>query len=51
VHALDRMLMRGHYVVPFYYLGADQIAYWTAHLRHPDTSPLYGMVLEDWWYQ
>jgi len=51
VHALDRVLMRGHYVVPFYYLGSDRIAYWAAHLRHPDTSPLYGVVMEDWWYQ
>ena len=50
-HALDRVLMRGHYVVPFYYLGADQIAYWTAHLRHPETPPLYGVVLEAWWAQ
>lgn len=51
VHALDRVLMRGHYVVPFYYSGSDQIAYWTAHLRHPDAPPLYGVVMEDWWYQ
>jgi microcin C transport system substrate-binding protein len=50
-HALDRVLMRGHYVIPFYYLGADQIAYWTAHLRHPASVPLYGTVLESWWYQ
>jgi microcin C transport system substrate-binding protein len=51
VHALDRVLMRGHYVIPFYYLGADQIAWWTLHLREPDASPLYGAVLESWWYQ
>ena len=50
VHALDRVLMRGHYIVPFYYLGADRVAYWTAHLRHPDAVPLYGTVLESWWY-
>lgn len=47
-HALDRMLMAGHYIVPFYYLGADDIAYQST-LHHPDTPPLYGTVLESWW--
>jgi len=50
-HALDRVLLSGHYVIPFYYLGADDIAYWTAHLHHPSTMPLYGTVLESWWSQ
>ncbi|MFY9287232.1 MAG: extracellular solute-binding protein [Alphaproteobacteria bacterium] len=49
VHALDRVLMAGHYVIPFYYLGSDNIAYWATHLRHPKTMPLYGTVLESWW--
>jgi microcin C transport system substrate-binding protein len=51
VHALDRVLMAGHYTVPLYYAGTDRVAYWTAHLRHPDIIPLYGTVLESWWYQ
>jgi len=51
VHALDRVLMAGHYTIPLYYSGADQIAYWTEHLRHPDTVPLYGTVVESWWYE
>jgi microcin C transport system substrate-binding protein len=50
-HALDRVLMAGHYVIPFYYLGADDIAYWTQHLRHPALPPLYGTILESWWAQ
>ena len=49
VHALDRVLMSGNYFIPFYYLGEDDIAYWTTHLRHPDIMPLYGTVLESWW--
>jgi microcin C transport system substrate-binding protein len=48
-HALDRVLMAGHYTLPFYYLGVDDIAYWTAHLRHPAMPPVYGTVLEGWW--
>ena len=49
-HALDRVLMAGHYVIPFFYLGADTIASWS-HLHHPDTMPLYGTVLESWWWE
>ncbi|HEU0117757.1 MAG TPA: ABC transporter substrate-binding protein, partial [Alphaproteobacteria bacterium] len=47
--ALDRVLMAGHYTIPFYYLGADYVASWTAHAKHPDVMPLYGMVRESWW--
>ncbi len=49
-HALDRVLMSGHYTVPFYYLGADDIAYWNK-LRHPAVTPPYGVVMESWWVQ
>lgn len=49
-HALDRVLMQGHYMVPLYYLGADDIASWTK-LHHPDTMSLYGNVMESWWGQ
>lgn len=48
-HALDRVLMAGDYMVPFYYLGADDIAYWTSRLHHPAAIPLYGTILESWW--
>jgi microcin C transport system substrate-binding protein len=44
------VLMAGHYMVPFYYLGADDIAYWSK-LHHPATTPAYGTVLESWWAQ
>lgn len=47
--ALDRVLMAGHYVVPFYHLGADLIAYWSARLDHPAATPLYGPIIENWW--
>lgn len=48
VHALDRVLMAGHYTIPFYYMGADNMAYWT-RIQHPATMPVYGTVLESWW--
>ena len=47
--ALDRTLLSGHYVVPFYHLGTDQIAFWTSRLGHPDVTPVYGAILESWW--
>jgi microcin C transport system substrate-binding protein len=47
-HALDRVLMQGHYFVPLYYLGADDIASWT-RVEHPDKMSLYGNVMESWW--
>jgi len=47
--ALDRVLMAGHYVVPFYHLGADLIAVWGTRLAHPATTPLYGPIIESWW--
>jgi microcin C transport system substrate-binding protein len=46
--ALDRVLMKGNYVVPLYYLGADDIASWT-RIHHPEQMPLYGNVMESWW--
>jgi len=49
-HALDRVLMSGHYMIPLYYLGADDIASWTK-LHHPEQMSLYGNVLESWWRQ
>ena len=48
VHALDRVLMEGHYTVPFYYLGADDIAN-SNKLHHPEKTPPYGTVIESWW--
>ncbi|MCL2469351.1 MAG: extracellular solute-binding protein [Alphaproteobacteria bacterium] len=49
VRALDRVLLAGAYIVPFYHLGAEQIAYWTTRLERPRAVPAYGPVLESWW--
>ncbi len=48
-HALDRILLAGHYVVPFFNLGTDPIAWWPERLAHPDVIPPYGPILEAWW--
>ena len=48
--ALDRVLMAGHYMLPLYSLGADDIASW-AKLHHPDTLSLWGVDMDSWWAQ
>ena len=48
IHALDRVLLWGHYVIPLYHSGIDRIAYWD-FLEYPKEIPLYGIVIESWW--
>lgn len=48
VRALDRILTHGQYMIPLYYKGTDTVAFKSA-IKHPDTIPMYGMVIETWW--
>jgi peptide/nickel transport system substrate-binding protein len=48
VHALDRVLMSGFYVVPLFHLPDQWIARWS-HIRHPKTTALFGYLPETWW--
>jgi microcin C transport system substrate-binding protein len=48
VQALDKKLLDGTYMIPLYYAGIDDVAYWKPVTR-PSQTPLYGMVLETWW--
>jgi microcin C transport system substrate-binding protein len=48
IHALDRVLLWGHYVIPLYHSNTDRIAYWD-FLEYPNKIPLYGIVIESWW--
>jgi len=48
VHALDRVLQYGYYLVPQYHLGAYWVAYWDK-FRRPETAPKYAPGLETWW--
>lgn len=48
--ALDRVLLRGHYIVPTFYSDRNRLAYWN-HLEHPTEPPFYGTGFPDtWWY-
>lgn len=49
-HALDRVLLSRHYVVPQWYLPFDRVAYW-ARFGHPDPTPAYSVGFPDiWWF-
>jgi microcin C transport system substrate-binding protein len=47
-HALDRVLLWGHYVIPQWHLAADRIVYWNRFSR-PAKNPKFGVVLNTWW--
>jgi microcin C transport system substrate-binding protein len=48
VHALDRLLLWGHYVVPLYYSNDRFIAYWDK-FGHPPLSPEVDVSYLSWW--
>ncbi|HSQ00196.1 MAG TPA: extracellular solute-binding protein [Candidatus Dormibacteraeota bacterium] len=48
VHALDRVLQWGFYVVPNWYIAYDRIAYWDK-FGQPAVTPMQGVQLDTWW--
>ena len=48
VHALDRVLQWGFYVIPQYHLPVHWIAYWDK-FRRPATAPKYAPGIDTWW--
>ncbi|MDO5605903.1 MAG: extracellular solute-binding protein [Paracoccus sp. (in: a-proteobacteria)] len=52
VHALDRILTAGRYVIPAGYSPASRLAH-DARLKYPETIPVYGdypgFLPETWW--
>lgn len=50
VHALDRLLVSGDYVVPLFHAQRQWVAHWR-HLKHPATMPLWGFSLDTWWIE
>ena len=49
VHALDRVLLAHHYIIPSYAASKTSVAYWSK-LRHPATLPYYGIGFPDTWW-
>ena len=48
LHALDRLLLHGHYMIPLYYAGTDFFAHKNT-IKMPSNTALYGAVTETWW--
>ena len=49
VHALDRVLLSGAYVIPLYFKPVQWVAHWS-RIARPETIPLQGAQLPTWWY-
>ena len=50
VRALDRLLMWNRFVIPQWYKGEHNVAYWNKFSR-PQTSAKFDMgVIDTWWY-
>jgi microcin C transport system substrate-binding protein len=47
-HALDRVLLWGHDVIPQWYLPFDRLAYWNKFGR-PAVTPSQGVQTDAWW--
>lgn len=48
LHALDRVLLWGHYVIPLYYNNINFVAYWDK-FGHPSFSPEVAPHYMTWW--
>ena len=52
VHALDRILRHGYYIIPHWYSATHRVA-WKNRLAYPQKLPLYyepgSWMLETWW--
>jgi len=48
-HALDRVLLHGHYVIPQWHLRFQRILYWNKFSR-PETPSKNGTSIAYWWY-
>lgn len=54
VHALDRVLLYGEYLIPHWYIGSHRVAWWD-RFGYPETLPLYydpiTWMLATWWVE
>lgn len=48
VHALDRVLLWNHFVIPHYYISYFRVAYWDKFER-PKIDPPYALDFFNWW--
>ena len=48
VHALDRVLLEGYYVIPNWHFPYFRVASWDKFGR-PGIAPPYGLAIDTWW--
>jgi microcin C transport system substrate-binding protein len=48
VHALDRVLLWNHFVIPHWHIPYERLAYWDRFGR-PAVMPLQGVQINSWW--
>lgn len=48
MHALDRVLLNEHFIVPNWHIGKHRLAYWNKFRRAKATLP-YKLGTENWW--
>lgn len=49
IHALDRLLRGGWYIVPWFHNSTEHIAYWQSRVAKPDAPLQTGVDLSLWW--
>lgn len=49
-HALDRVLLWGHYVIPNWHFPYFRVAYWKK-INHAAIMPKYSLDLDSWWVE
>ncbi|OIQ93690.1 oligopeptide-binding protein AppA precursor [mine drainage metagenome] len=47
-HALDRVLLWNHYMIPHWHIGYDRVAFWNM-FGMPPTVPRQGVQFSAWW--
>ena len=50
VHALDRVFMGRHYIVPMFYDNTIYWAYWVDRVDFPPFDPAVGTNTLEWWW-
>ena len=48
MHALDRVLLNEHFIVPNWHIGKHRLAYWNKFGRAKSALP-YKLGTENWW--
>ena len=48
-HALDRVLLWSHYVVPNWHISTAYVAYWNKFGRPARSRPLRAVAFDTWW--